>query len=142
MKKMYALIAIATVAVLVGANCRHPGRSLEKRAEWITEKIDSKLDLNSSQKQELDQIRNELVAKVKSNKPQMEQIATEFETLVRADSMDKSKLKDLQKRRDAIHAEMESLMLDKIVKFHAVLKPEQRAKAADSIKDLREHFMK
>lgn len=141
MKKMYALVIFALVA-LVAANCRHPGRSLEKRAEWITDKIESKLDLDKSQTQTLGQIRDELVAKAKSNKPQMTQISTEFEALVRSDSMDKNKLKDLQKRREAIHAEMENLLVEKIVTFHAVLKPEQRAKAADSIKDLREHFMK
>jgi len=139
MRKGMIFGALVLGSAAVFTNC-HRHKTIEERSEWISGKVASKLDLNDVQKKELEKIRVDVVQQFKSEKPQMQQISGEFETMIRSDSIDKAKLKDLQKRRDALHADMENLMIEKVVQLHAVLTPQQRAKAADTIKEFREHF--
>lgn len=135
-KIFLGLLALGSVAFF--ANCRH--HSIEDRSKWVTGKISDKLDLDKNQEAQLDKIRDEVVAKVKAQKPQRDQLAQEFQTLVKADKLDKTKLKDLQTKHDALHAEIENLVIDRMAELHASLKPEQREKAANAIQKLRDHM--
>ena len=133
------LIGLAAGALFVG--CRHH-RSMEDRASWVTNRVSSKLDLDDKQEQTLERIKTELVAKYKSQAAERAKLGTDVEALVRSAQIDKAKVKELQTRHQALHNEMESLFAEKIVEFHAVLKPEQRNKAADIFREFREKMMK
>jgi len=115
---------------------------MEDKANWVTGRVSSKLDLDDKQEQTLDRIKTELVAKYKSQAAERARLGTDIEALVRSAQIDKVKVKELQTRHQALHSEMESLFAEKIVEFHAVLKPEQRNKAADIFRDFREKMMK
>jgi Spy/CpxP family protein refolding chaperone len=58
--------------------------------------------------------------------------------MFRSDSFDKQKALDLAKQRDADRDEMRNFMVDELAKFHAILTPDQRNKAADKMKEFRE----
>lgn len=132
-------MGIVAMAALSFTACRpwwH--KTMQERAGYIAKKISSKLDLNDSQNQKLNAMRDEVVKKLEANEKEMIQISREFEQLVRADKMDTKKLKELKDRRAAIHTDVEAVMMDKLVEFHGILTPEQHTKAADLLKKFRE----
>lgn len=138
MKKKIIAIALAVLAGgAVMAGCRH-SRSMDDRADWLANRVSSKLDLDDKQEQVLDRIKGELVAKYRSQKDERAKLATEAESMIRSAQLDRAKVKDLQSRHQALHNEMETLFAEKIVEFHAVLKPDQRNKAADILREFRE----
>ena len=132
------LLGLAAGALFAG--CRH--KSMDDRASWVANRISSKLDLDDKQEQVLDRIKNELVAKHKSQSEERNKLAAEAESLVRSAQIDKAAVKQLQARHQALQNEMETLLGEKIVEFHAVLKPEQRNKAADILREFRERMMR
>ena len=140
-KRILALGLIGLAMGAVFAGCRHH-RSMEDKANWVTNRVSSKLDLDDKQEQTLDRIKTELVAKYKSQAAERARLGTDIEALVRSAQIDKAKVKELQTRHQALHSEMEGLLAEKIVEFHAVLKPEQRNKAADIFRDFREKMMR
>lgn len=134
---VFSLILAASVFVY----CRPwKHKSPEERAEWMTKRITKELDLNDSQKQSLGQIKEDLLAKFKADKPTRDALFREMTALVQADTLDKAKLQDIKKRHVAQREAMENLFMDKIVEFHKVLTPEQRAKAAKSLEKHAKHF--
>ncbi|HMT12504.1 MAG TPA: Spy/CpxP family protein refolding chaperone [Ignavibacteria bacterium] len=90
-------------------------------------KIAGELDLNDQQKAEVEKIRDEIKAKMESNKPDRNNDMAEMEQMFRSDSFDKQKALDLMKQNDAKRDEMRSFMLDEVAKFHSILTPEQRS---------------
>ncbi len=142
MKKGFLAIGLIGLAAgVLFAGCRHH-RSMEDRADWMANRVSSKLDLDDKQEQTLSRIKDELVSKHKSQAAERARLATDAETLIRSAQMDKAKVKELQTRHQALHGEMETLLAEKIIEFHAVLKPEQRNKAADILRDFREKMMR
>jgi len=101
-------------------------------------KIAGELDLNDQQKAEVEKIRDEIKAKMESNKPDRNNDMAEMEQMFRSDSFDKQKALDLMKQNVAKRDEMRSFMLDEVAKFHSILTPEQRNKAVDKMKEFRQ----
>jgi len=101
-------------------------------------KIAGELDLNDQQKAEVEKIRDEIKAKMESNKPDRNNDMAEMEQMFRSDSFDKQKALDLMKQNDAKRDEMRSFMLDEVAKFHSILTPDQRNKAVDKMKEFRQ----
>lgn len=138
-----------TLALLLGlsllagfAGCRPwKHKSPEERAEWLVKRINKELDLNDSQKQTLQRIKEELIAKHNAEKPQIQQQFSELNQLIRAETLDQAKLKELRKRHQAHREAMEALFVEKVVEFHKVLSAEQRNKAADLMQKHMKRFM-
>ena len=101
-------------------------------------KIAGELDLNDQQKAEVEKIKDEIKAKMESNKPDRENDMTEMEQMFRSDTFDKQKVLDLMKQHDSKREEMRSFMLDEVAKFHGILTPDQRNKAVDKMKEFRQ----
>lgn len=135
-----AVIVIAALASVAAAtNCRPwKHKSPEERAEWMAKRITKELDLNDAQKQVLNKIKDEIVAKHKAEKGNHELQFKEMTGLLRADTIDTTKLTALRKRHQAQRESMEALFVEKALELHKVLTPEQRNKAAD----LLEKYMK
>ncbi len=129
-KKLFAIIALFSLA---GMNACRPWKhkSPEERAEWMVKRISKELDLNDTQKQALNRIKDEFIAKHKADRPQMEAQFAALSDLVRSDTIDQAKLKDLRKKHQAHRESMENFFVEKAIEFHKVLTPEQRVKAAD-----------
>lgn len=96
------------------------------------------LNLTDQQKQEVEKIKNEIQAKMEQNREDRKNDMTEMEQMFRSDNFDKSKALELMKKHDEKRDEMRSFMLDQTAKFHAILTPDQRNKAADKLKEFRE----
>ncbi len=138
MKRILLLGILAMTAVSFSACRPWWHKTMQERAGYIAKKIGSKLDLNDSQQQKLNAMRDEVVKKLEANEKEMVQLSRDFEGLVRADKMDPKKLKELKDRRTAVQTDVETVMMDKLVEFHGILTAEQRTKAADLLKKFRE----
>lgn len=105
---------------------------------FMMEKITKELDLNENQKAEVDKIREEIKAKMESKKKEREGDFNEFENAFKQDKLDKQVLKDLAAKREANREEMKEFFMDELIKFHSILTPEQRLKAVEKMKEMRE----
>lgn len=106
---------------------------------FIMGKLADELDLSAEQKTQVDKIRDEIKAKMDERKKDRENHMQEMEQMFRSDNFDKQKALDFAKQRDAERDEMRSFMIDEMAKFHSILTPEQRNKAADKMKEFREN---
>lgn len=101
-------------------------------------KIAKELDLTDQQKAEVEKIRDEIKAKREQNRESRKQDMTEMEQMFRGDTFDKTKALDFAKQREVNREEMRSFKVDQMAKFHSILTPEQRNKAADKMKEFRD----
>lgn len=129
-RKLFRALALCALAGTIA--CRPwKHKSPEERAEWMVKRISKELDLNEAQKQTLNRIKDEFIAKHKADRPQMEAQFAALTELVRADTVDQVKLKDLRKKHQTHRESMENFFVDKAIEFHRVLTNEQRARAAE-----------
>jgi periplasmic protein CpxP/Spy len=105
---------------------------------FMSERIIKELNLNEQQKTEVNKIRDEVKAKRDANRQKRQEMAQEMENMFRGETFDKQKALDFAKQREANREEMRSFMVDEMAKFHSILTPEQRNKAADLMKEKRE----
>lgn len=105
---------------------------------FIMGKLVEDLDLTVDQKNQVDKIRDEIKAKMEEKKKDRGSHIEEMEQMFRSDTFDKQKALDFAKQRDAQREEMRSFMIDEMAKFHSILTPDQRNKAADKMKEFRE----
>jgi len=119
-------------------NTHNGGDHWGKMIDMVTKDM----TLSDQQKTQIQGIKDEIKAKhedMKKNRDQQKSGAEDFENLFRQDNISKQDLVDLQTKREKAHADMQSFMMDEIVKFHSVLTPDQRNQVADKIKDMRQH---
>lgn len=112
-------------------------KSPEERANWLVKRISKELDLSEGQKQVLNKIKEEFLAKHRSERPQMQENVRSLSELVRSETIDQAKLAELRKKHRAQRESMENFFVEKALEFHKILTPEQRAKAAEL---LQKHF--
>ncbi|TAL35343.1 MAG: periplasmic heavy metal sensor [Spirochaetes bacterium] len=140
MKRSTRFIAVASVIAVAGlafAGCAHHW-SPEKRADYMAKKIASKLDLNDEQKAKLYAIKDEAVAKFKEERAGHKAMRAEAIALVKKDKVERAEVEKLFSEREEHMKRLRPFIIDKIIEFHAILTPEQRAKAAE----LMEEFQK
>lgn len=131
-KKVVVLLSALSVSFLLLANCRGH-KDFEKRIEWVASKLNSKLDLDDNQKEKLNQIKAELIAKHKENKPEHMGFSKEIADQIRLEKIDPKVLDKIGSDREAKHAEMRKFFNLKLIEFHAVLRPDQREKLAELV---------
>jgi periplasmic protein CpxP/Spy len=124
-------ILLTCVAFLGG--CHYP--SPEGMVNRVTEKLKSKLDLNVAQQEQLDGIKEELKKKMVEMKKNHASKKEEFLTLLQSDTIDQEKLNKMINERKAGIDEFSSMMIEKLVKFHSTLSPEQKEKLVKYIRD-------
>jgi Spy/CpxP family protein refolding chaperone len=99
-----------------------------------------KLDLNSDQKAQVEKLRTEIREKMEAKKDNRESMMNEFANEFKKDNMDRNKLKELDQKREQNMQEMKDFMMDKMIEFHNILTPDQRVKAIDAMKELKDKF--
>lgn len=135
------LVLVALSAVAGVTNCRPwKHKSPEERAEWMAKRIAKELDLNDSQKQVLNKIKEDVVAKHKADKANHAANFKELTALIRSEKIDNAKLAELRKRHQQHRESMEAMFVEKALELHKVLTPEQRNKAADLLEKHMKHF--
>ncbi|MDZ4726330.1 MAG: Spy/CpxP family protein refolding chaperone [Leptospira sp.] len=137
--KLVFFILVSVAAFVFASNCRGH-HNFEKRMEWVSEKLTSKLDLDEAQQTKLQSIKTELVAKHKELKPKRDAWMTEVISQIRKDTVDVKSLEKVSAEQDVRHIEMRKFFQAKMIEFHAVLKPEQREKLAELVEKFSKKF--
>jgi len=135
--KRNAIVAAAAVAaaVLVATGCGSYRPRPEKRADWAVKKISSKLDLTKEPKAKLEGIKVEVLAKFKEERATHIKMRTEAIALVKSDKLDEAAVNRIIDTREAAMKRLRPFIVDKIVEFHDMLTPEQRAKLASLMEE-------
>lgn len=139
MKKI--LLVAGVLAFAVGFAChKRKHKSPTERAEWLASRIEKKLELDETQKQKLTAIKDEFVAKHKAQADSMRDDLAFFSREIRKESLAKKELLQTIERRQKERQAFEAFVIDKVVEFHKILKPEQREKAAAMIEEFSSRF--
>lgn len=120
--------------------CRSHGHDPAERAEWMTKKIASELDLSDAQKAKLDIVKQEILAAREKGKQEREEAFSTILAQIRSKQLDTGKLQALMDRHHKHMGEISPSVLSKIADFHASLTDEQREKAAQKLEKLHNHW--
>ncbi len=139
-KIIVTLVAVAVFASAIGGVVWAKKKFRDGPHGFMIGMIVDKLNLTETQKTQVEKIKDEIKTKMESKKgnrdDMMEELANEFTK----DNLDKNKLKELDQQRIQNEQEMKDFMLDKLVEFHNLLTPEQRTKAVELMKDMKNKF--
>ena len=94
-------------------------------------RLSKKLKLNDSQKQKLNQIKDEVLIKVQKVKGSHEEMFNTFLLQVQSESIDEQALNQLFEGKETEFKEMRTFLIAKFAEFHGILEPGQRAKLAE-----------
>ena len=131
-----AILAIIASLLLVSA-CRH--YSPEKRTQWMMKKFTKDLNLNDSQKEQLDVFKTEMVMKGRELKVAYKNTMEEMSLQLRSDEFDKQKIKDAVSKITAPQDEFISLFIDKLADFHSSLTAEQKSILVKKLDKMKTH---
>jgi len=142
-KPRKTIFAIMVFGILFLAACspRHSShfhgfskfRSPDKRMEWLKAEIADRLELNESQKTRLDEITNEIIYSGKEMQTIRASIRDTVMTELRKNEISKENLIQVFSENRAKFDDMISMFADRLVDFHQMLQPEQRAKLVAEI---------
>lgn len=139
-KKLKSVLVVGTAALLVFTNC-HYKRSFEGKADWVANKLASKLDLNDDQEAKLQIMKKEIIAKHLELKPKNDLWMQSLLVQIKADKMDGKTIEKLGNDREASMSEMRKLIQAKLVEFHAILNPEQKKDFAELLEKVSNRFL-
>lgn len=128
---------VVLVSLAMFANCKKSWDH-EKMVNHMVKHVSKKLDLDDSQKKQLDQIKEEFLAKQKGFKQEREEMHKAMIAEVKKDSIDKAKVKEISSKMDKQRNEVRDMMLDKLVDFHKTLNPEQKEKLVKLMEEFKE----
>ena len=126
-----ALICVFISGVLIFNGCR--SHSHQGKVEFMVDYIAETLDLTDPQREQLDGIKEEFMAKAKEMHAQKEAMHAEFMTELRKEDINQENLKGLIAQKRAQMDEMIDLALARLVEFHKTLSTEQREKLVAKI---------
>ena len=126
-----ALICVFISGALIFTGCR--SHSHEGKVEFMVDYIAETLDLTDPQREQLDGIKEEFMARAKEMHAQKEVMHAEFMAELRKAEIDPENLKDLIAQKRAQFDEIIDLAVLRLVEFHKTLSPEQREKLVAKI---------
>ena len=130
------ILAIISSLLLVSA-CRH--YSPEKRTQWMMKKFTKDLELNDSQKEQLDVFKTEILMKGRELRVTYKNTMEELGLQLRSEEFDKQKVKDAVSRITAPQDEFISLFIEKLADFHSSLTVEQKTILAKKLDKMKNH---
>jgi len=108
------------------SGCRR--HSHAHKAEFVVDYISETLDLNESQQAQLDQIKDELMAKAQQMHADKESMHGESVAQLRSEEIDQERVKALIAAHRAKMDEIIDLVVVRLAEFHKTLTPEQKEK--------------
>ena len=120
------LICVFILGVLVFNGCR--SHSPDHKAEFMVDYISETLDLNDSQREHLDGIKEEFLAKAKEMHAKKKAMHAEFKTELLKEEIDQQRIKDLMAQKREQMAEIMDLAVERLAEFHKTLSAEQKEK--------------
>ena len=151
-KSRKTIVAIMVYGVLLLAACSpRPSshfhgfskfRSPEKRMEWLKTEIADRLELNEKQRTRLDEITNDIIDRGKEMHAIRASIRDTVMTELRKNEINKENLVQIFSENRSKFDDMISIFADRLVEFHQMLRPEQRAKLVAEIEKHHERWEK
>ena len=140
MKKPIILISTLFSVLLVSglAACKHGGHFNgfdEFDQQAVVSRVASRLDLNDSQKAQLQDIVGEIAARAKALHADRQARHQELADLVRQETVSREAVDRMVADKFDSMKELADLAEDRLIAFHATLTPEQREKLAAHIED-------
>ena len=137
-KTIYSLVILAIISsLLLVSACRH--YSPEKRTQWMMKKFTKDLELNDSQKEQLDVFKTEILMKGRELRVAYKNTMEELGLQLRSEEFDKQKVKDAVSRITAPQDEFISLFIEKLADFHSSLTAEQKTILAKKLDKMKNH---
>jgi len=120
------LIGMLISGVGLFSGCRR--HSHGHKAEFMVDYISEALDLNESQQAQLDQIKDELMAKAKGMHADKESLHEELVTQLRSEEIDQARVKAVIAEHREKMDEIIDLVVVRLAEFHKTLTAEQKEK--------------
>ena len=120
------LIGMLISGVALFSGCRR--HSQGHKAEFMVDYISEALDLNESQQAQLDQIKDELMAKAKGMHADKESLHEELVTQLRSEEIDQARVKAVIAEHREKMDEIIDLVVVRLAEFHKTLTAEQKEK--------------
>ena len=122
-------LSILLVSILISGlglfgGCRRSAH--DHKAEFMVDYISETLDLDDSQKAQLNQIKNELMAKVRQMRAGKDSMFEELVAQLRSEEIDQARVKALIAERRAQMDEFVDLLVVRLAEFHKTLTQEQK----------------
>jgi protein CpxP len=137
-KTIYSLVILAIISsLLLVSACRH--YSPEKRTQWMMKKFTKDLELNDSQKEQLDVFKTEMVMKGRELRVAYKNTMEEMGLQLRSDEFDKGKVEDAVLKIKGPQDEFVSLFIEKLADFHSSLTSEQKTILAKKLDKMKNH---
>ena len=129
-------LSILLVSILISGlglfgGCRRSAH--DHKAEFMVDYISETLDLDDSQKAQLNQIKNELMAKVRQMRAGKDSMFEELVAQLRSEEIDQARVKALIAERRAQMDEFVDLLVVRLAEFHKTLTQEQKDKLVAKI---------
>ena len=121
-----SLICVFISAALVFTGCR--SHSPDDKAEFMVDYIAETLDLNETQRVQLNEIKEEFLAKAKDMHAKKAAMHAEFKAELLKEEIDQQRVRELIAQKREQMAEIMDLAVVRLAEFHKTLSAEQREK--------------
>ena len=121
-----AVICVFISGALIFTGCR--SHSHQGKAEFMVDYISETLDLTETQREQLEGIKAEFIAKAGEMHAQKETMHNEFMAELRKEELDGQRLRELISQKQEQMDQMINLAVTRLVEFYKTLSPEQREK--------------
>ena len=135
-KGLYILLIGSLISSLViFSGCRRHGHA--HKAEFMVDYINETLDLNEGQKEQLNQIKDELMEKAEKMHANKESMREEIVIQLRSEEIDKVRVRELIAEHRVQMDDIIDLLVERLAEFHKTLTPEQKDKLVAKIETFR-----
>lgn len=137
MKIALVIISILAIVGLIVGGCAHRYKDPEKRAEYFSNKISKKLDLNADQKTKLDAVTKEFMAARTEMKGKKDATRSTLREVLNQPKFDQGKVMSVYKGHVSDMDTHAPRIIAAVGDFWDSLTPEQQAKAREKME---KHF--
>jgi Spy/CpxP family protein refolding chaperone len=134
-KALGIILTVGGLSLLSGCH-----KSPEERITKISEKIADKLDFTDQQKVLLGDITTELKKDFAEEKAYKQSMQGDFKAMLLAPDLDKAKIKEAIKARQARMDSKVDKYLDKVAALHKTLSSEQKAEIIEKLEKFQNHW--
>ncbi|THB77161.1 MAG: periplasmic heavy metal sensor [Desulfobulbaceae bacterium] len=135
-KVLITLSIILVCSATLFTACKHVGQN---RGELCLDYVTEVLDLTAEQEQQLNEIRDEIMAKVDAVHDGHDAMHDTLRSQLTSESVDKAVLKDLVANHRQQVDGIITLAIDRLSDFHSTLTPEQKEKLITKLEKLEKH---
>lgn len=134
-----ALLVFGFAAVVTAAGCGGHCRSEQGKADWVTNRIANKLDLNDAQKAKLEELKVEILTLRSDLRKGRNEDFANLMSQATAPELDQAKLQALFDTRKETLEKSAPTVIAKLAEFHKTLNPEQKEKLVEIMKKFQKH---